>query len=167
VSITILFLSFTVYNLKSFKLGTKKEPNRYWLQLDFTDYKHNRVFYRFDLTKDNRYTLLCLLWHSQTSKRTVVHQNIPARRFACGIQKTTAGNAAALEEFQAYNQNIVFEFINPLENEDTSMDNIKVVPKRINACKHNGWWQRKQSQAMVSMGYSSISEQSQYSTIEK
>jgi hypothetical protein len=35
-----------------------------------------------------------------------------------------------LEEFQAYNQNIVFEFINPLENEDTSMDNIKeFVPK--------------------------------------
>jgi hypothetical protein len=39
---------------------------------------------------------------------------------------------AALEEFQAYNQNIVFEFINPLENEDTSMDNIKrVVPKGL------------------------------------
>jgi hypothetical protein len=36
-----------------------------------------------------------------------------------------------LEEFQAYNQNIVFEFINPLENEDTSMDNIKELPKRI------------------------------------
>jgi hypothetical protein len=41
-----------------------------------------------------------------------------------------------LEEFQAYNQNIVFEFINPLENEDTSMDNIKVVPKGLR--KHNG-----------------------------
>jgi hypothetical protein len=34
-----------------------------------------------------------------------------------------------------------------LENEDTSMDNIKVVPKGLR--KHNGWWQRKQSQAMV------------------
>jgi hypothetical protein len=36
-----------------------------------------------------------------------------------------------LEEFQAYNQNIVFEFINPLENEDTSMDNIKEYRKGL------------------------------------
>jgi hypothetical protein len=35
-----------------------------------------------------------------------------------------------LEEFQAYNQNIVFEFINPLENEDTSMDNIKELYRK-------------------------------------
>jgi hypothetical protein len=35
-----------------------------------------------------------------------------------------------LEEFQAYNKNIVFEFINPLENEDTSMDNIKELYRK-------------------------------------
>lgn len=30
-----------------------------------------------------------------------------------------------LEEFQAYNKNIIFEFVNPLENKDESMDQIK------------------------------------------
>jgi general stress protein 26 len=108
--------------------------------LNFTDYKHNRnqFFYRFDLTKDNRYTL------SSTSLDIVkqvkeplyikiyLQGDLPAEFIR--LQR----GAAALEEFQAYNQNIVFEFINPLENEDTSMDNIKVVPKRINARKHNG-----------------------------
>jgi hypothetical protein len=60
VSITILFLSFTVYNLKSSNFnGTnlKKTNLKSVLITNFTDYKHNRkpVFYRFDLTKD-RYT---------------------------------------------------------------------------------------------------------------
>jgi hypothetical protein len=73
-----------------------------------------------------------------------------------------------LEEFQAYNQNIVFEFINPLENEDTSMDNIKVVPKRINPVNITVDDKETISGHGLSMGYSSISEQrSQYSTIEK
>jgi hypothetical protein len=70
-----------------------------------------------------------------------------------------------LEEFQAYNQNIVFEFINPLENEDTSMDNIKelyrkgLTPVNITVDDKNNL------RPWSPMGYSSISEQrSQYST---
>jgi gliding-associated putative ABC transporter substrate-binding component GldG len=55
-----------------------------------------------------------------------------------------------LEEFQAYNQNIVFEFINPLENEDTSMDNIKELYRKgltpVNITVDD---KGKQSQAMV------------------
>jgi hypothetical protein len=40
------------------------------------------------------------------------------------------GDAAAFGRISAYNQNIVFEFINPLENEDTSMDNIKELYRK-------------------------------------
>jgi hypothetical protein len=74
-----------------------------------------------------------------------------------------------LEEFQAYNQNIVFEFINPLENEDTSMDNIKELYRKgltpVNITVDD---KETISGHGLSMGYSSISEQrSQYSTIEK
>lgn len=55
-----------------------------------------------------------------------------------------------LEEFQAYNNNIFFEFVNPLENEDTSMDNIKELYKKgltpVNITVDD---KGKQSQAMV------------------
>jgi gliding-associated putative ABC transporter substrate-binding component GldG len=55
-----------------------------------------------------------------------------------------------LEEFQAYNQNIVFEFIDPLENEDASMDNIKELYRKgltpVNITVDD---KGKQSQAMV------------------
>ena len=55
-----------------------------------------------------------------------------------------------LEEFQAYNSNIVFEFVDPLENEDASMDNIKELYRKgltpINITVDD---KGKQSQAMV------------------
>jgi gliding-associated putative ABC transporter substrate-binding component GldG len=54
------------------------------------------------------------------------------------------------EEFQAYNKNIVFEFVDPLENEDESMDNIKELYRKgltpINITVDD---KGKQSQAMV------------------
>jgi hypothetical protein len=36
-------------------------------------------FHRFDLTKDKRYTFYHFFEYNRRSKRTVVHQNIPAR----------------------------------------------------------------------------------------
>jgi tartrate dehydratase beta subunit/fumarate hydratase class I family protein len=64
-----------------------------------------------------------------------------------------------LEEFQAYNQNIVFEFINPLENEDTSMDNIKELYRKgltpVNITVDD---KGNNLRPWSSMGYSSISE---------
>jgi hypothetical protein len=56
-----------------------------------------------------------------------------------------------LEEFQAYNSNIVFEFVDPLENEDASMDNKDLYRKAyiINITVDD---KGKQSQAMVFPG---------------
>lgn len=55
-----------------------------------------------------------------------------------------------LEEFQAYNGNIVFEFVNPLENEDESMEIVKSLYQKgltpINITVDD---KGKQSQAMV------------------
>jgi tartrate dehydratase beta subunit/fumarate hydratase class I family protein len=61
------------------------------------------------------------------------------------------------------------EFINPLENEDTSMDNIKELYRKgltpVNITVDD---KGNNLRPWSSMGYSSISEQrSQYSTIEK
>ncbi|MFT5715678.1 MAG: gliding-associated putative ABC transporter substrate-binding component GldG [Flavobacterium sp.] len=111
----------------------------------------HQFFYRFDLTKDHRYTL------SKTSLDIVkqvkeplyikiyLQGDLPAEFIR--LQRETQ---QLLEEFQAYNQNIVFEFINPLENEDTSMDNIKELYRKgltpVNITVDD---KGKQSQAMV------------------
>ena len=83
-------------------------------------------FHRFDLTKDKRYTL-------STTSLTIIKQiqnplavkiylqgDLPAE-----FKRLKSETRDLFEEFQAYNKNIVFEFVDPLENEDQSMDNIK------------------------------------------
>jgi len=111
----------------------------------------NYFFHRFDLTKDKRYTL-------STTSLNIVEQvkeplyikiylqgDLPAE-----FKRLQQETQQLLEEFQAYNTNIVFEFINPLENEDSSMDNIKELYRKgltpINITVDD---KGKQSQAMV------------------
>jgi gliding-associated putative ABC transporter substrate-binding component GldG len=111
----------------------------------------NQFFHRFDLTKDHRYTL-------STTSLDIVKQvkeplyikiylqgDLPAE-----FKRLQQETQQLLEEFQAYNQNIVFEFIDPLENEDASMDNIKELYRKgltpVNITVDD---KGKQSQAMV------------------
>ena len=86
----------------------------------------NSVFHRFDLTSDKRYTL------SATSLNIIkqvenplyikvyIQGNLPAE-----FKRLQQETKQLLEEFQAYNKNIIFEFVDPLENKDESMDQIK------------------------------------------
>lgn len=85
-------------------------------------------FYRFDLTQDQRYTL------SSTSLEIIekienplylkvyLQGDLPAE-----FKRLQTETRQMLEEFQGYNSNIIFEFIDPLEDEETSMDNIKAL----------------------------------------
>jgi len=111
----------------------------------------NRFFHRFDLTKDKRYTL------STTSLNIIeeVKEPLYIKIYLQGdlpaeFKRLQQETQQLLEEFQAYNKNIVFEFINPLENEDTSMDNIKELYRKgltpVNITVDD---KGKQSQAMV------------------
>jgi gliding-associated putative ABC transporter substrate-binding component GldG len=111
----------------------------------------NQFFHRFDLTKDHRYTL------SSTSLDIVkeVKEPLYIKIYLQGdlpaeFKRLQQETQQLLEEFQAYNQNIVFEFIDPLENEDTSMDNIKELYRKgltpVNITVDD---KGKQSQAMV------------------
>jgi gliding-associated putative ABC transporter substrate-binding component GldG len=108
-------------------------------------------FHRFDLTKDKRYTL------SETSLNIVkqVKDPLSIKIYMQGdlpaeFKRLQQETQQLLEEFQAYNKNIVFEFVNPLENEDQSMDNIKELYRKgltpINITVDD---KGKQSQAMV------------------
>ncbi|MBP2282229.1 gliding-associated putative ABC transporter substrate-binding component GldG [Flavobacterium sp. CG_23.5] len=108
-------------------------------------------FHRFDLTKDKRYTLsatsLNIIKQVQNPLyiKIYLQGDLPAE-FKRLQQETTQ----LLEEFQAYNKNIVFEFVDPLENKDESMDNIKELYRKgltpINITVDD---KGKQSQAMV------------------
>ncbi|MCF8322356.1 MAG: gliding motility-associated ABC transporter substrate-binding protein GldG [Flavobacterium sp.] len=108
-------------------------------------------FYRFDLTKDKRFTL------SPTSLAIVKQVKEPLF-----IELYLKGDLPAefnrlqnetqylLEEFQAYNPNISFRFVDPLANKDESMDAIKELYRKgltpINITVDD---KGKQSQAMV------------------
>ena len=111
----------------------------------------NFFFHRFDLTKDKRYTL-------STTSLNIIKQienplfikvymqgNLPAE-----FKRLQQETRQLLEEFQAYNKNIIFEFVNPIENKDESMDQIKDLYRKgltpINITVDD---KGKQSQEMV------------------
>ena len=75
-------------------------------------------FTRFDLTQDKRYTL------SATSLKLIKEIKEPLQievflkgNFPGEFKKLQSETQQLLEEFKAYNSNITFQFINPLENE--------------------------------------------------
>ncbi|MBK0368366.1 gliding motility-associated ABC transporter substrate-binding protein GldG [Flavobacterium agrisoli] len=79
------------------------------------------VFHRFDLTHDKRYTL------SPTSLHIIkqVQNPLSIKIYLGGdlppeFHRLQLETKQLLEEFQAYNRNIVFELVNPLENEEES-----------------------------------------------
>jgi gliding-associated putative ABC transporter substrate-binding component GldG len=108
-------------------------------------------FHRFDLTKDKRYTL------SETSLQIVkqVKNPLSIKIYMQGdlpadFRRLQLETKQLLEEFQAYNSNIVFEFVNPMENEDESIEMVKSLYQKgltpINITVDD---KGKQSQAMV------------------
>jgi len=108
-------------------------------------------FHRFDLTKDKRYTLsttsLNIIKQVQNplSVKIYLQGDLPAE-----FKRLQSETRDLFEEFQAYNKNIVFEFVDPLENEDESMDNIKnLYLKGLTPINITVDDKGKQSQAMV------------------
>lgn len=108
-------------------------------------------FHRFDLTKDKRYTLSATSLNiikqvkNPLSIKVYLQGDLPAE-----FKRLQQETQQLLEEFQAYNKNIIFEFVDPLENKDESMDNIKELYRKgltpINITVDD---KGKQSQAMV------------------
>lgn len=79
----------------------------------------NYFFKRFDLTEDKRYTL------SETTLNIIKNVESPLiidvfleGNFPPEFRRLQDETKQLLEEFSAYNSNIVFEFANPIENEE-------------------------------------------------
>ncbi|MFD1604318.1 gliding motility-associated ABC transporter substrate-binding protein GldG [Flavobacterium artemisiae] len=108
-------------------------------------------FHRFDLTKDKRYTL------SQTTLQIVKQVKNPLSikiymdgELPADFKRLQQETKQLLEEFQAYNKNIVFEFVDPLENEEESEDLTKsLFQKGLTPINITVDDKGKQSQEMV------------------
>jgi len=108
-------------------------------------------FHRFDLTKDKRYTL------SPTSLGIVkqVQNPLSIKIYMAGdlpadFKRLQQETKQLLEEFQAYNSNLVFEFVDPLENEEESDELTKsLFQKGLTPINITVDDKGKQSQAMV------------------
>ena len=79
----------------------------------------SKFFYRFDLTQDQRYTL------SKTSleileevKEPLIIDVFLKGQFPGEFKKLQTETQQILEEFKAYNKNITFQFVNPIDNEE-------------------------------------------------
>lgn len=79
----------------------------------------SQFFTRFDLTQDHRYTL------SKTSlsilkevKEPLIVDVFLQGQFPGEFKKLQTETQQILEEFKAYNRNITFQFVNPIENEE-------------------------------------------------
>ena len=81
----------------------------------------NYVFHRFDLTTDKRYTL------SEATKNILTNVQQPLfidvyleGDFPAEFRKLQTESKQLLEEFQAYNSNVNFLFVNPLADENSA-----------------------------------------------
>ncbi|WP_264558983.1 gliding motility-associated ABC transporter substrate-binding protein GldG [Flavobacterium sp. N2270] len=111
----------------------------------------NYFFKRFDLTEDKRYTL------SQTSLNIIKSVDSPLiidvfleGNFPPEFKRLQDETKQLLEEFSAYNSNIIFEFANPIENEEERVAVMKQFYERglqpLNITVEN---KGKQSQEVV------------------
>jgi gliding-associated putative ABC transporter substrate-binding component GldG len=108
-------------------------------------------FFRFDLTKDKRYTLSPTSLHIIEKVKNPLYIKVYMQgELPSEFKRLQLETRQMLEEFQGYNSNIVFEFIDPLEDEATSMDNIKeLYHKGLTPINISVDDKGKQSQAMV------------------
>lgn len=79
----------------------------------------SQFFHRFDLTQDKRYTLsptsLSIL---KEVKEPLIVDVFLKGQFPGEFKKLQTETQQLLEEFKAYNKNITFQFVNPIENEE-------------------------------------------------
>ena len=91
----------------------------------------NQVYKRFDLTKDKRYTL------SEAAKQTITTVDAPLiidvfleGDFPSEFRRLRNETQQILEEFSVANSNLIFNFINPLEDEDLREQRIQQLAQR-------------------------------------
>ncbi len=86
------------------------------------------LFLRFDLTKDKRFTLSPVTLKTIDAVQNTLSIKVYLQGdFPAEIKKLQQETKQLLEEYQAYNSQIVFEFVDPLEDEQDNPEAIKAL----------------------------------------
>lgn len=150
ITIAIIFIAATVFKLKDSRKNLK--PLLIILVLCVgINFFGNTIYQRFDLTQDNRFTL------SESVKKSIDKVDSPIvidvflkGDFPPEFRKLQNETKQLLEEFAAYNSNIKFDFINPLdEGEDAALYEEKFKQYRLTPAQISVTENGKQSTALV------------------
>ncbi|GAA3589769.1 gliding motility-associated ABC transporter substrate-binding protein GldG [Flavivirga amylovorans] len=92
----------------------------------------SKIFKRFDLTSDNRYTLSesAINIINDIESPIIVDIFLSGDDFPSEFRRLQKETKQLLEEFSAENSHIIFNFINPLEDESTRERNIQQLTQR-------------------------------------
>ena len=121
ISITAFFIFISIKGIKNEKLQKKS-----WIQIAslfvvffILNSAVNGIHKRFDLTKDSRYTLseasLDIIKNVDTP--IIIDVFLESENFPSEFRRLQTETRQLLEEFEAENSNIIFNFFNPLEDE--------------------------------------------------
>ena len=96
------------------------------------NYISSKLYQRFDLTQDKRYTLsdASINIIKDVESPIVVDVFLKGDHFPAEFRRLQRETKQLLEEFSAKNSNIVFSFINPLEDENAKESNIQQLMQR-------------------------------------
>lgn len=96
------------------------------------NYLSSIVFKRFDLTEDKRYTLSDATTHliKDVDTPIIIDVFLSGDEFPSEFRRLQNETKQLLEEFASKNKNIVFNFINPLEDDATRERNIQQLTER-------------------------------------
>lgn len=134
LSVTILFLMFTVRIISTKPFGKKELLPILLLPIGLLVFNvfTQSVYKRFDLTEDHRYTLnpATLAIVNDVNAPIIIDVFLEGDNFPSEFRRLQAETKQLLEEFAAQNQQISFQFINPLEDEATRERNIQQLSER-------------------------------------
>lgn len=112
--------------MKQSKKNNLKQLGLLAAGLFLLNFASHYIYKRFDLTQDQRYTL------SETTKNIIDGVDSPLiidvfleGNFPGEFKKLQAETRQLLEEFSAYNSNITFQFVNPIEKEEERVATMK------------------------------------------
>lgn len=134
LSITALFLFFTVKRIN--REGSKPIKWAYIaivpVVLLVLNILSSSVYKRFDLTSDKRYTLseAALNVVKEVNSPIIIDVFLEGEDFPSEFRRLQTETKQILEEFSAYNGNIKFKFINPIEEEETRERSMQILNDR-------------------------------------
>lgn len=134
ISIILFFIYLAKINIKTDRF-VKRDVSQIvtlFLGLFLFNIISSYVYQRIDVTKDHRYTL------SNTAKTIVSKANSPividvfltGNDFPSEFRRLQTETRQLLEEFSNTNKNIVFSFINPLEDKAKRQQTIQILTQR-------------------------------------